>query len=178
MGTMRQKLANTELELKTALEKFRSARTPQQKAQAKQKATNLLKKKKMYEAHLGNLQTTQYNVENAQISTEMMKDNMDIMNTMKQTVDVQKNMMKNMNVDTMYDMMDDMKDIQDQQEEMNEAMSTNYEVEVGDDELDAELDELDYQMRDEMNTKEMNVPDRHVLSKKDADEKELNDLLK
>ena len=137
MSDVKLKLDVTDKELKTALEAYRNARTPLQKSQAKQKASNLLKKKKMYESHLTNLSTTQYNVENAHMTTQMMRDNMDIMNTMKGTIDVQKDMMKNMNPDEVYNMMDDMKDMQEQQEEMNEAFTRNYEIDVGDDELDA-----------------------------------------
>lgn len=44
----------------------------------KAKATNLLKKKKMYEAHILNLENTQYNVESAHIQTQMIKDTNDI----------------------------------------------------------------------------------------------------
>lgn len=65
-------------ELKTALEAYRNARNPTLKAQAKQKATNLLKKKKMYDAHYNNISNTQMNVENAHIQTQMMRDNVDI----------------------------------------------------------------------------------------------------
>lgn len=108
-----------------------------QKAQAKQKAGNILKKKKMYEAHYNNLSTTQISVESASIQTQMMKDNMDVMTTLKGTVELQKEMMKGMNPDEVYDIMDDLKDIQEQQEEMNEAFTRNYEIDVGDDELDA-----------------------------------------
>lgn len=137
ISDVKLKLETTDKELKTALEAYRNARTPLQKTQAKQKASNLLKKKKMYEAHITNLSTTQYNVENAHITTQMMRDNMDIMNTLKGTVEMQKDMMKNMSPDDIYNMMDDMKDMQYQQEEMNEAFTRNYEIDVGDDELDA-----------------------------------------
>lgn len=151
-----------------------------QKQQAKQKATQILRKKKMYESHLNTLQGTQFNVENAQIQSQMMKDNMDIMHTLQSTVNVQKGMLKDMNADSMYDLMDDLKEIQEDQNEMNEAFTRNYEVDVGDDELDAELDELDYQMRVELDAKELTVPQNqnHLMSKKEQDEKELNEMLK
>lgn len=44
----------------------------------KLKATNLLKKKKMYEGHILNLENTQYNVESAQIQTQMIRDTNDM----------------------------------------------------------------------------------------------------
>jgi hypothetical protein len=116
---------------------IRSARTPLQKQQAKQKATNVLKKKKMYEAQLNTLQNVQFNVENTQIQTQMMKDNLDVMQCLQGTMAVQKDMMKDMNVGDVENMMDDLRDIQEDQNEMNDAFTRNYEVDVGDEELDA-----------------------------------------
>ena len=44
-------------------------------------------------------------------------------------------------VDSMYDIMDDMAEIKDEQQELNEEFQRNYDVDVGDEELDAELDD-------------------------------------
>lgn len=44
----------------------------------KARATNLLKKKKMYESHILNLENTHYNVESAHIQTQMIRDTNDI----------------------------------------------------------------------------------------------------
>lgn len=137
MSDIKLKLDATDKELKAALEQMRSARTPQLKQNAKQKATNILKKKKMYESHLNSIQNTQFNVENTHIQTQMMKDNMDILNTLKTTVTVQKQMMSNMNPDDVYNMMDDMRELQEDQNEINDAFTRNYDIDVGDDELDA-----------------------------------------
>jgi hypothetical protein len=41
-----------------------------------------------------------------------------------------------------------------------------------------ELDELDYQMRVDLDSNDLKVPGRKVISKEEKDEKELNDLLK
>ena len=54
------KLEQVEKELKGALLNYRQARTPQQKAQAKAKAMRLLKKKKLYQAHVTNLETLKW----------------------------------------------------------------------------------------------------------------------
>lgn len=137
MNDVKLKLDATDKELKAALEQLRAARTPQQKATAKKKATNILKKKKMYDSHFNNLQNTQFNVENTHIQTQMMRDNMDIVNTMKATVSVQKQMMGSMNPDAVYDLMDDMRELQEDQNEISDAFQRNYDIDVGDDELDA-----------------------------------------
>lgn len=52
-------------ELKAQLQIYRTTRNPTQKAQAKKKATQLLKKKKMYEQHINNLSNTQMTVDSA-----------------------------------------------------------------------------------------------------------------
>ena len=136
------KLEQVEKELKGALVNYRQARTPQQKAQAKAKAMRLLKKKKLYQAHVNNLENTQMAVESAAMDVDIMKDNMAIMQTMKATTQMQKDMLHAMGgIDSMYDVMDDMAEIKEQQEEFND-----------------EIDELDYQMRMEMDNQGMQVP--------------------
>jgi hypothetical protein len=75
---VKEKIDAIDKELKVALEAYRNARNPTVKQQAKAKCNNILKKKKMYEAHLNNLNNTQYNVESAHIQTQMIRDNIDI----------------------------------------------------------------------------------------------------
>jgi charged multivesicular body protein 5 len=78
MNDIKLKIEAVDKELKCALDTYRNARNATAKQQAKAKATQLLKKKKMYEGHLNNLSNTQFNVESAHIQTTMMRDNMDI----------------------------------------------------------------------------------------------------
>ncbi len=129
------KLQATETELKNALEVYRNSKG-KSKVKAKTKATQLLKKKKMYESHLNTLGNTQFTVESAKMTTDMMKDNMEIVGTLKSVNDQQKSLMKDMNVDSVADMMDDMREIMDDQQDINEELARNYEIDVGDDELD------------------------------------------
>ena len=153
------KLGQVEKELKGALVEYRQARTPQQKSQAKAKAMRLLKKKKLYQAHVNNLENTQMAVESAAMDVDIMKDNMAIMQTMKSTVQMQKDMMHAMGgIDSMYDVMDDMQEIKEQQEEFNDEMQRNFDIDVDDADLNDEIDELDYQMRMEMDNQGMQVP--------------------
>ena len=53
----------------------------------------LLKKKKMYQAHANNLENIQMAVESDDKDVDIMKDNMAIIQTMKSTVQTQKNML-------------------------------------------------------------------------------------
>ncbi len=50
----------TTQELKQALDNFRNAKNPTLKTQMKNRATNLLKKKKMYEQHILNMENLNY----------------------------------------------------------------------------------------------------------------------
>ena len=81
-------------ELKAQLQIYRNERNPTRKAQAKKKATQLLKKKKMYKQHINNLSNTQMTVDSANMDCQIMKDNMNIMQVMKDTVQVQKDTMQ------------------------------------------------------------------------------------
>ena len=81
-------------------------------------------------------------------------------------------------IDGIYDVMDDMAELKDQQQEMNEEIQRNLDVDVGDEELDAELDDLDYQMRIEMDNDGINAPDNVVPNNNNADELALEDMLK
>lgn len=56
---------------------------------------------------------------------------------MKDTVDSQKQLMKDVNIDSIHDVMDEMQFIKEDQEEINEAIARSYDVEVNDEELDA-----------------------------------------
>ena len=168
-------------ELKSQLQIYRTARNPTQKAQAKKKATQLLKKKKMYEQHYNNLSNTQMTVDSANMDCQIMRDNLNIMQVMKDTVQVQKDTLHSMGgIERMYDVMDDMAEIREEQQDLNEEFQRNYDVDVGDEELDAELDDLDYQMRLEMDNDGLKAPNEQVGGEqiKNSDEAELEDALK
>ena len=170
------KKTQIENQLKNYLYQYRQAKTPIQKANLKKKCLQLLKKKKMYEQHLNTLDNTQMMVESLEMNNQIMKDNMNIMNVMHQTIQYQKDTMHAMGgIDKMYDIMDDMQDLRDVQQEMNEDFQRNYDVDVLDEDLDAELDEIDYQMRYE---EDANGELNQVNDIKNYDEKALEDALK
>ena len=180
MNDMALKIQQTDKELRAQLTIMRTSGNPTAKAQAKKKATQLLKKKKMYENHYNNLSGTQMTVDSANVECQMMKDNLEIVRAMKDTVDVQKQTMKEMGgVDSMYDIMDEMAEIKEEQEEMNQEFQRNYDVDIGDEDLEAELDALDYQMRADMDNSNMNAPQNQFGSQvKNDDEIDLEDALK
>ena len=139
----------------------------------------LLKKKKMYQAHANNLENTQMAVESDDKDVDIMKDNMAIMQTMKSTVQTQKNMLHAIGgIDSMYDVMDDMAEIKEQQEKFNDELQRNLDVDIDDTDLNDEIDELDYQMRIETYAQGMQVPQESNGPMKNAEEAALEAELK
>jgi len=182
MNDLALKIDQVDKQLKAQLQVYRTARNPTAKAQAKKKAMQLLKKKKMYEQHSNNLSNAQMTLDTVNMDCQMMRDNMNIMQVMKNTVQVQKDTLHAMGgIDGMYDVMDDMAELKDEQQEINEEIQRNLDVDVGDEELDAELDELDYQMRVEMDNDGLKAPISDVNGNpivNNPDEAQLEDLLK
>ena len=175
MANYQLKKDQTDAQLKAALHQYRAAKNPNEKARLKKKCMQLLKKKKMYENHINNLDNTQMMVDSVNMDCQMMKDNMNILQVMKNTVQVQKDTLHAMGgIDKMYDIMDDMQDLKEEQQEMNEEFQRNYDVDVGDEELDAELDDIDFQMRVDLD----NAPNEQVGGIQNNDELALEDALK
>jgi hypothetical protein len=173
----RLKLEQANNELKTHLLNYRNAHNQKIKEGFKLKASNALKKKKLYENQLSSLESSQFTFETMKIQSEMMKDQMNVVKTMKETGDAQKSLMNQMNIDSMWDIAMNMREMQDDMEEMNEVFQESYKVDVDDDLLDAELDELDFNMKDNFNPAQLSAKNQKVLSKKEIDEKQLEDEL-
>lgn len=173
----RLKLEQANNELKTHLLNYRNAHNQKIKEGFKVKASNALKKKKLYENQLSNLENSQFTFETMKIQSEMMKDQMNVVRTMKETGDAQKSLMNQMNIDSMWDIAMNMREMQEDMEEMNEVFQESYKVDVDDDLLDAELDELDFNMKDNFNPAELSAKNQKILSKKEIDEKQLEDEL-
>mmetsp|Transcript_33368 Transcript_33368/g.34674 ORF Transcript_33368/g.34674 Transcript_33368/m.34674 type:complete len:135 (-) Transcript_33368:41-445(-) len=132
----------------------------------------------MFEQQVQNLESSQFTLENMKIQSDMMRDQIEVVGTMKQSAQAQKQLMGEMNADTMYDMALDMQEMKSDLEEMNEVFMESYKVDIDDGELDAELDELDFDMKDtDFNVQSVNAPNQKLVSKKEMDEKKLEDEL-
>ncbi len=114
---------------------------------AKQRVIQLLKKKKMYEQQLTTSMQQQYQIENMQMQRENMTQQMETANIMKQGLEMQKEMYKQVDVDAMEDMQDEMMEMKQDQDYMNEMMNRNYNM---DDVDEADLDEQLRDYEDEM----------------------------
>lgn len=114
---------------------------------AKQRVIQLLKKKKMYEQQLTTFMQQQYQIENMQMQRDNMTQQIETANIMKQGLDMQKEMYKQVDVDAMEDMQDDLMEMKHEQDYMNQMMNRNYNT----DDLDeADLDEQLRDYEDEM----------------------------
>lgn len=173
------KLDAIDAQLKNQLKIVQETRNPAAKASARKKAMMLLKRKKLYENQMNALANTQMNVDSANLSCQMMNDNMNVMKVMAHTVKVQQDTLHQMGgIDKMYDVMDDMQELKEQQDEINEEFQRNYDVDVEDADLDAELDELDYQMRVEMDNDQLKAPNEMNGPVVNKDEADLEEALK
>lgn len=126
----------------------------------KQKAMQVLKRKKMYESQYQNLTAQQFNVEQMAFNAQGVQDTIMAVGAMKSMHNVQKQQMKQLNINEVEDMMEDMQDLMLDTEEINEVMSRNYSLEgIDETELEAELAELDEEiLHEDINAGELKVP--------------------
>ena len=81
-------------------------------------------------------------------------------------------------IDSIYGVMDDMAEIKEQQEEFNDELQRNLDGDIDDTDLNEEFDELDYQMRLEMDAQGMQVPQESNGPMKNAEEAALEAEIK
>ena len=159
------------------LQNYRNSHNPKVKEGHKLKAATALRKRKMYETQLSSLENSQFTLENMKIQSEMMKEQINVVKTMKESNQAQQRLMGEMNVDSMWDLAQDMRDQQDDMHEINEIFQESYKIDVDDTELDAELDELDFNMQEGFNPIDLSKQNQKLLSKKEMDEKKLEEEL-
>ena len=105
----------------------------------KQRCVQLLKKKKMYEQQLKQYMSHQNTLDQMAFTKDNIKNTLEMGAVMKQTVEQQKAMYGQINMDELEDMRDQMEDMKFETDYMNELMSRNYDTEVNDIDLDAEM---------------------------------------
>ncbi|GAA5981948.1 hypothetical protein JCM11641_006808 [Rhodosporidiobolus odoratus] len=109
-----------------------------------QRALRVLKQKKLYESQIGQLQQQTFNMEQASITTENLRNTMATVDAMKTANKELKKQYGKLDVDKIEQMHYDMEDLIDQANEVQESMSRTYGVpdEVDEADLEAELDAL------------------------------------
>ena len=107
----------------------------------KQKALRLLKQKKMYQEQLDQLQNQTFKMEQAQMTTETLKNTVVTYEAMKLANTQLKQQYKQINLDKLEKVQDEMEDLMELANEVQESLG-RYDVDVDEDELNAELDLL------------------------------------
>ena len=124
----------------------------------KQKALQVLRRRKMYDQQLGHVMNQQFNVDQVAFAQESIADTINTVSAMKEANIQQKEMMKGMDMDEMEDVFDDMADMMADMEEINEVMGRNYNVDLDENELLGELDELDEELAAEQLDEGLGMP--------------------
>merc|ERR1711881_525795 len=111
----------------------------------KRMALNALKKKKRYEKQLQQIDGTLTTIEQQREALEGANTNTAVLQTMSSAAKALKHAHADMDVDKVHDMMDDIAEQQDVAKEISEAISNPvaFGQEFDDDELEAELNELE-----------------------------------
>jgi charged multivesicular body protein 5 len=114
------------------------------KTAIKQKALKVLQRRKMYEGQRDQLEQQSWNMQQAGMMTDNLKNVMTTVDVMKQTNKSLKQQYGKINIDKIERMQDEMADLMDIGNDIQESISRSYDVpeDVDEAELDAELEAL------------------------------------
>lgn len=114
------------------------------KSAIKQKALKVLQQRKMYESQRDQLQQQSWNMEQAGMMQDNLKNTMTTVDAMKTTTKELRKQYGKINIDKIEQLQDEMADLMDMGNDIQESISRSYEVpdEVDEAELDAELEAL------------------------------------
>jgi charged multivesicular body protein 5 len=138
------KLASINAELTTYQTKLSKMRDGPGKTAIKQKALKVLQRRKMYESQRDQLQQQSWNMEQAGMMQDNLKNVMTTVDAMKTTNKALKQQYGKIDIDKIERMQDEMADLMDIGNDINESISRSYDVpeDVDEAELDAELEAL------------------------------------
>ncbi|KAK3210087.1 hypothetical protein GRF29_44g1641814 [Pseudopithomyces chartarum] len=114
------------------------------KTAIKQKALKVLQQRKMYDAQRDQLQQQSWNMEQAGMMQDNLKNTMTTVDAMKTTTKELKKQYGKINIDKIEKLQDEMADLMDMGNDIQESISRSYDVpeDVDEAELDAELEAL------------------------------------
>ena len=138
------KLSKLNAELATYQTKLSKMRDGPGKSAIKQKALKVLQRRKMYEGQRDQMQQQSWNMEQAGMMQDNLKNVMTTVDAMKTTNKALKQQYGKVDIDKIERMQDEMQDLMDVGNEINESISRAYDVpdDVDEAELDAELEAL------------------------------------
>lgn len=142
------KLTKLNAELGTYQQKMSRMREGPGKNALKQKAMKLLKQRKMIESQKDQLQNQSFNMEQAVMTTDNLRNTMATVDAMKTANKEIKKQYGKIDVDKIESMQDEMADLMDMSQDLQDTMSRNYAVpdDIDETELDAELEALGEEM--------------------------------
>lgn len=144
IGTIDVKLASLNAELGTYQTKLGRMREGPGKTALKQKALKVLQRRKAYEAQRDQLQSQVWNMEQAGMMQDNLKNTMTTIDAMKTTQKELKKQYGKVDLDRIERMQDEMADLMDVGNEIQDSLARSYDVpeDVDEAELDAELEAL------------------------------------
>ncbi|EPY51338.1 vacuolar sorting protein Vps60 [Schizosaccharomyces cryophilus OY26] len=137
------KISKLDSQLSVFQQKIANTRPGPGQTTLKQRAMGVLRQKKMYEAQLQQLQQQSFNMEQAAMTTESMKNTMTTVQTMQDTARQMKAQSKSLSIEKIEKLQDQIQDYMDTADEFNDVLGQNMaNVDVDEEELDAELEAL------------------------------------
>lgn len=138
------KLAKLNAELSAYQQKLAKMRDGPGKTAIKQKALKVLQQRKMYESQRDQLQSQSWNMEQAGMMQDNLKNTMTTIDAMKTTTKELRKQYGKVNIDKIEKLQDEMADLMDMGNDIQDAISRSYDVpeDVDESELDAELEAL------------------------------------
>ncbi|WVR09096.1 hypothetical protein IAU60_006158 [Kwoniella sp. DSM 27419] len=144
MGTIEVKVKKLDAELSVYKGQMAKMREGPGKQAVQQRALRTLKQKRMYENQMLQLQQQSFNMEQAAMTTENLKNTMATVDAMKTANKEMKKQYKGIDIDKIESIHYDMEDLIEQANEIQESLGRSYGVpdEVDEADLQAELDAL------------------------------------
>lgn len=150
------KLAKLNGELSTYQQKLATMRDGPAKNAIKQRAMKILRQRKQIETQRDQLQSQSWNMEQATMTQESLRNTMATVDAMKTANKELKKQYGKIDIDKIEDLQDEMADLLDMNEDIQASLSRSYAVpeDIDEAELDAELEALetdvDFQMESDL----------------------------
>ncbi|KAG7879204.1 hypothetical protein KL905_003401 [Ogataea polymorpha] len=138
------KISKLNTELATYQQKMAKMRDGPGKAAIKQRALKVLKQRKQLEAQKDQLDAQSWNISQAQMTTENLKNTMITVDALKSSNKELKRTYGKIDIDKIEALQDEMLDLIDQSNELQDSLARSYDVpdDISESELDAELEAL------------------------------------
>lgn len=170
VGSLDVKLSKINSELTTYQQKIARMRDGPGKSALKQRALKLLRQRKQIEAQKDQLENQSWNMTQAAMTTDNLKNTMITVDAMKTANKQLKKTYGKIDIDKIEALQDEMLDLIDKSNELQESLLTSYDVpdDISESELDAELDALGEEMNFENEMAESGLGTPSYLNDADA----------